>query len=96
MSEDDRSTLIKGRSDDWMTAHGSAQVELIGGMAKAVDASSSTTFYKGWADIGASTADAVWRIQRITISSGLFTFEWADGDASFDNIWDNRASLTYS
>lgn len=39
---------------------------------------------------------AVWQIQRITLSGDDVVIEWADGDAEFDNIWNNRESLTYS
>jgi len=44
-----------------------------------------------------STADDVWQIQHLTWSGGNMTVrEWADGDDLYDNIWDNRAVLTYS
>lgn len=51
--------------------------------------------YIGIAVIGSDEADAVWQIQRIDESSGMVTVLWADGNDSCDNIWDNRASLTY-
>jgi hypothetical protein len=52
--------------------------------------------YVGDAAVGAATSAAAWRIKRITVSGDLATVEWADGNQNFDNIWDNRASLTYS
>ena len=53
--------------------------------------------YKGEATPGAVTSAASWRIQRITIQTDDDTaFEWADGNATMDNIWDNRAALPYS
>jgi hypothetical protein len=54
----------------------------------------STYVYIGHAIPGASTADDVWRIQRLTVASNAIVF--ADGNSNFDNIWDNRASLSYS
>lgn len=50
--------------------------------------------YIGHALPGTATAGAVWRIQRLTVANN--TIEFADGNANFDNIWDNRASLLYS
>lgn len=52
--------------------------------------------YVGEAAIGSATSGALWRIKRITIVSADAAIEWADGDGSFDNIWDNRAALSYS
>lgn len=60
-----------------------------------VDEASPTVTYAGFAAVGTATADPLWRIKKITDSSGDVTVEWADGDANFNNIWDNRASLTY-
>ncbi len=50
--------------------------------------------YIGEASIGSLTSSAVWRIKRIDNSSGL-AITWA-GTGSFDQIWDNYLSLTYS
>lgn len=63
--------------------------------AQRVDEASPTVTYAGVAAVGALTADPLWRIKKITDSGGDVTVEWADGDALFNNIWDNRASLTY-
>jgi hypothetical protein len=63
-----------------------------------VDDAGSGITYVGEAQPGASLAAAVWRIKRIT-DSGSPTdtdVDWADGDINFDNIWNNRASLSYS
>jgi hypothetical protein len=51
--------------------------------------------YLGEADPGSDPSDPVWRIQRIVDSGGDLTVEFADGDALFNNVWDDRASLTY-
>jgi hypothetical protein len=51
--------------------------------------------YIGEADAGALTDAGVWRIKRVTESGEDLILDWADGDEEFDNIWDNRLSLTY-
>jgi hypothetical protein len=60
-----------------------------------VDEASSTITYVGEANPGTATSGAFWRIFKMDTSSGL-TKLYADGDLNFDNIWDNRASLSYS
>lgn len=51
--------------------------------------------YIGNAVIGTATSAASWQIKRFDSTSGLIKL-WADGDDSFNNIWDNRESLSYS
>jgi hypothetical protein len=58
--------------------------------------------YEGWAKAkGAETSEAVWKIKKYYWSTGtggeqvLDEEAWADGNELWDNIWDNRASLTY-
>ena len=53
--------------------------------------------YRGRALPGTLESVASWRIERITIAvDGDVTTVFADGDDLFDNIWNNRASLSYS
>lgn len=59
------------------------------------DTTTDNVTYLGKASIGSITSDAVWQIQKIDESAGT-TITWADGDASFDNVWDSFSSLTYS
>lgn len=55
-----------------------------------------TQVYIGEAQAGEATSAASWRVKNINFNSeGDATTTWADGDTNFDNIWDNRASLTY-
>lgn len=61
-----------------------------------IDEASSTVTYVGKAAVGSLNADAVWQIQRLTVSGSVTTIEYADGDSNFNNIWNNRASLSYS
>lgn len=59
-----------------------------------VDEEGSTT-YIGKALPGTATSAAEWKIQRIVTSGEDLEITWADS-ASFSQIWDNRASLSYS
>ena len=55
----------------------------------------ATYAYVGKAVPGTAEASALWRIQRFPVadySAGLY----ADGNANLDNVWTNRASLSYS
>lgn len=65
--------------------------------AKRTDFASETIIYKGEAVVGTLEAAASWRVRRLTIATDSdVTEEWAAGNASFNKIWDNRASLVYS
>jgi hypothetical protein len=59
------------------------------------DVSTANVVYIGRAEIGSLTSDAVWQIRKIDIT-GEISITWADGNDSFDKIWDNRTILTYS
>ena len=72
----------------------SVSIEVV--LTTRMDEASSTITYVGEASIGTSSASAAWRIKRITTSGTQTIIEWADGNNNFDNIWDNRASLSYS
>lgn len=62
-----------------------------------IDVASSTVAYKGDAAPGTATNAASWRISRITTTAaGSITIQYADGNTNADNVWDNRASLSYS
>lgn len=50
--------------------------------------------YVGEAAIGTATSSAFWRIKKVDSASGIVV-TWA-GTGIFDQVWDNRASLTYS
>lgn len=55
----------------------------------------ANTTYIGVAALGSLTSAAVWQIFQIVDSSGDKTITWADSNADYDNVWDNRAALTY-
>jgi len=50
--------------------------------------------YVGYAEPGTATSSASWHIQRINATTGDTLF--ADGNTIYDNVWDNRTSLSYS
>lgn len=52
-----------------------------------------TYIYMGFAIPGSLEADNCWRICRYDNDGNRL---WADGDALYNNVWDNRASLSYS
>jgi len=64
-------------------------------LAVRVDEASSSVTYAGQAAAGTAASAAGWRIKRITESGGDVTVEWADGDAGYNSVWDDRATLTY-
>lgn len=59
-----------------------------------IDDSGSTYTYFGFAAPGSATSAARWKIKRLTQATNVF--QLADGNDQYDNIWDNRASLSYS
>lgn len=65
-------------------------------MAFRSDNAGAGVTYFGFAAPGTAEGSAGWRISKETITSGDSSIVWADGDASFDNVWTNRASLSYS
>lgn len=65
---------------------------------KRTDFVTDTLIYRGVAAPGSSTADAVWRMSRITFdeaSNDDVAEDFANGNDGFLNVWDDRASLSY-
>jgi hypothetical protein len=58
------------------------------------DVTTGGVVYVGYADPGTPTSAAGWRIKKIQTSNYPIT-TWADGNTNFDNVYDNRVSLTY-
>jgi len=54
--------------------------------------------YQGRAEPGSATSDPVWFIANYLYDSrgNLEAILHADGDNEFNNVWDNRAILSYS
>ena len=65
-------------------------------LATRVEEASASVTYVGKAAIGSATSADVWQIMKLGTSGSLTSTTWADGDSSFDNVWDDRASLSYS
>lgn len=75
---------------------GNAIRDVTADLAQIIDEASSTVTYIGEATIATATSSALWRIRRVTVASTVTTVAWADGNSNFDNVWNNRASLSYS
>lgn len=66
-------------------------------LALQMDEADGGITYVGEAVIGSTSSSAVWRIKRLDEGGDPeLIIEWADGNSDFDNIWDNRADLSYS
>jgi hypothetical protein len=61
-----------------------------------IDAASATVTYLGEAKPGTATTATFWRIRKITVSGAITTIAFAEGNDLFDNVWDDRAGLTYT
>jgi len=59
------------------------------------DTTTANTTYIGKAPIGSATSSAVWQIAKLDTSSGLIK-TWAAGSSSFNQVWNDRASLTFN
>jgi hypothetical protein len=53
-----------------------------------IDTGVSNTIYIGTAVVGTLTSAAKWQIQKVDTT--VISITYADGDANFDNIWDDR------
>jgi hypothetical protein len=63
------------------------------------DGSDPIVNYFGEANFGASPSEACWRIARLMFSgenNASLALEYADGNDNFDNVWEDRTSLTYT
>lgn len=51
--------------------------------------------YYGFALPASLESAPAWRIMQETSVGADSTFKWADGNKDFDNVWDDRESLSY-
>jgi len=66
-------------------------------LALEMDDAGAGITYVGESSPGSVTSAAVWRIKKLDESvADDLTILWADGNSSFDNVWDDRAGLSYS
>jgi len=56
---------------------------------------SGTTIYIGWALPGTAITTAQWKIARMTYTGDDWVYEFADGNDSYDNSFNDRATLSY-
>ena len=62
-----------------------------------IDDPGAGVVYIGKAAMGTAPGDALWQIRKIETVGSETTFKYADGDAEFNNVWDNRATtVVYS
>lgn len=60
------------------------------------EGSPAGTDYFGYAQLGTSNASPLWRIKKVVTSGTVTEVTYADGNKLFDNVWNDRASLSYS
>ena len=70
----------------WQTADRTPQV--------LIDEASATVTYVGYSHTGNATSAGKWLIKKVSVSGNVTTTQWASEEAN--QIWDNRASLSYS
>jgi len=78
-----------GGSSWWTTTASNYAIEI------QVDSWDANIKYVGKAALWSVTADAVRQIQRLDKNTGLVV-KWAEWNANFDNIFDDRETLTYN
>ena len=64
-------------------------------LSQMIDQVDANNMYQGFALPGTYTGQPKWRIRKIATSGTITSILFANGNTSFTNIWDNRASLTY-
>lgn len=76
------------------TSRQGTSVEVVSASVTYREHTSGSFTYYGVAAVGSSESNPVWRIFREEISTG--TIIYADGNSNFDNVWSDRAGLSYS
>ena len=79
-------------------SYGPPSIQEIDDLQVRWDYASTTVRYQGHASPGAAEGAASWRIKKMTLdtSGRLVKTEFADGNGNFDNVWTDRAGLSYS
>lgn len=89
---------VTGTADELRSKHG-LDINILSETKNTVitDENTSSITYYGFAVPGSLTSEAKWRILRAQqVTSKIMEYKYADGNDRFDNIWDNRTSLTYT
>lgn len=84
-----------GRAGGVSTGQGFKYTQDVANLTK-IDEVDANTTYIGKASHGAATSSAVWQIKKITVSGTLTTIAYANGSDNYNQIFDNRTSLSYS
>lgn len=80
-------TLSGIAQKDYSEDHQTKQIEYDG---------NNNPLYIGFAKPGTATSDDEWLILKLTWSgSNVTAIEYAGSAASYDQVWDNRVSLSY-
>lgn len=61
-----------------------------------IDVPDTSTTYIGKAKIGTASSSALWQIKKISVSGDVTSITFAGGSDSYNQVWDDRASLSYS
>lgn len=61
-----------------------------------IDEVSSTEIYIGEAAVKVAESSSAWRIRKFSTVGTVTKMLWADGNELYDNVWTDRATLTYS
>ena len=94
--------LLRGKDlHNQNTGKGSGWVQDMGVYARRIElleVGAVTTIYKGWAEYGSAENAAVWRMQKLTLdeTAGFTLEDGQAGEGKFNQIWDDRGSLSYS
>lgn len=96
--------LIQGKTYPWkvndkgealVTTEGDATNDYVTDYE--IDSVDDTFSYVGKRLAGVASSAAEWQVVRLeSLANGSVRATSADGDLAFDNIWDNRESLSYS
>ena len=63
-----------------------------------VDETDGTVIYEGFPDESTGdlpTSSPKWAIRKQALVGTVWRTSWADGNHNKDNVWDDRATLTY-
>lgn len=77
----------------------SLQIQNASNLSLKIDYNGGTNpIYLGIAAPGTTTSDANWQIRKLTFdgNNNITSIQYANGSSEFDQIYDDRASLSYS
>lgn len=87
-----------GRSGGVSTGQGFKFTDTVTYATEMDYAGGSNPVYIGLANPGTATSEAAWQIKKLTYdtSGNLTTIQLANSAPNFDQVWDDRSSLTYA